>query len=276
MQVTALTDGTFIARPRYFGPDAVSHPRSDVFDRAGAAWLPIGSFLVRAAGRTILVDAGLGPELQQLPEDMYLVGGQLLTGLRAAGVDREEITDVVCTHLHADHVGWLFDEDAEPVFPAASIWFGAGDWHHFVDGPGEMAPHIERGLRSSTQVKLLDQDTTVARGVDAIMTPGHTPGTCPWPSTGAPSASCCSATPSPARSSLSSRPGTRWATSTRRWPNGRASASGGTSPTAARPAWARTSPSSGAAGSPRWSSVAGLPRPKEWPASRPASGSGSS
>src|SRR3954454_5330660 len=199
LQVTALTDGTFIPRPRYFGPDAVSHPRSDVFDRAGAAWLPIGSFLVRTGGRTILVDAGLGPDLQQLPDDMYLVGGQLMTGLRAAGVDRQEITDVVCTHLHADHVGWLFDEDAEPVFPAASIWFGAGDWHHFVDGPGEMAPHIERGLRSSTQLKLLDQDTTVARGVDAIMTPGHTPGTCPWPSTGAPSASCCSATPSPAR-----------------------------------------------------------------------------
>jgi glyoxylase-like metal-dependent hydrolase (beta-lactamase superfamily II) len=59
-----------------------------------------------------------------------------------------DITDVVCSHFHADHVGWLFDLSARPVFPRAAIWFGHDDWHHFVTGSGEMAPHIREGFRS--------------------------------------------------------------------------------------------------------------------------------
>jgi glyoxylase-like metal-dependent hydrolase (beta-lactamase superfamily II) len=99
--------------------------------------------------------------------------------LRAIRITPADIDHVVCTHLHADHCGWLFDAAARPVFPKASIWFGAADWHHFVLNPDVwMFDHIRHGLMNSGADRLqpVSGDMTVATGVDLIMTPGHTPG----------------------------------------------------------------------------------------------------
>ncbi|SHG36640.1 MBL fold metallo-hydrolase [Geodermatophilus nigrescens] len=179
VRVDAVADGTFVARPSYFGADVPAGAHPEVFDRDGAAWLPIGCFVVRSGDRVVLVDAGLGPEVQQLPDRMLLAGGQLPTGLRALGVHPDDVTDVVVTHLHADHVGWLFGLDAEPVFGGATVWFGAGDRAHFVDGPGEMAGHVRDGFRrwaGTSRLRELSEDVAVAPGIDAVLTPGHTPG----------------------------------------------------------------------------------------------------
>jgi glyoxylase-like metal-dependent hydrolase (beta-lactamase superfamily II) len=176
-RVDAVTDGSFVARPGYFGAPATARP--ELFDRDGAAWLPIGCFVVRTGDRVVLVDAGMGPEAQRLPDGMLLVGGQLPTGLRALGVAAGDVTDVVCTHLHADHVGWLFDAEGEAAFPAADVWFGAADGQHFVEGPGEMAPHVRAGFRRLTgdpRLHPLAADAVLAPGVEALLTPGHTPG----------------------------------------------------------------------------------------------------
>jgi len=60
MVVHAVSDGTFVARPAYFGPVLPASSRPDFFNRDGAAWLPIGCFLIRdSGGHTVLVDAGL-------------------------------------------------------------------------------------------------------------------------------------------------------------------------------------------------------------------------
>ncbi len=171
LRVDAVSDGTFVGRPEYFGPDLAADARPDFFSRHGAAWLPIGCFVIRSGDRLVLVDAGLGPDRQELPHDMHLVGGQLLTGLRAVGVTPADITDVICTHLHADHVGWLFRLDARPVFGRAVIWAGEADWRHFVTGPGEMLPHIRAGWRAAADAdrfRPLDRDTAIAPGVNAV------------------------------------------------------------------------------------------------------------
>jgi glyoxylase-like metal-dependent hydrolase (beta-lactamase superfamily II) len=179
LDVCAISDGTFIARPRYFGDHVSSDAHPEFFNRNRAAWLPIGCFVIRSRERLVLVDAGLGPELQELPHGMYLVGGQLMTGLRALDIVPADVTDVVCTHLHSDHVGWLFDLDAQPVFPRARIWLGAADWRCFVDGVGEMADHIRQALRTDShpdRIELVDQEIALTRGITLRLTPGHTPG----------------------------------------------------------------------------------------------------
>ena len=178
----AISDGTFIARPRYFGDHASAEGHADLFDRHGRAWLPIGCFLIRIGDRRVLIDAGMGPaeSAGDQHDRVRLIGGQLLAGLRAVGIETTDITDVVCTHLHRDHVGWLFDAGSRPVFPGATIWFGAGDWRHFVELRDHALPeHIDHGLRTHAhdeRLRLLDRDTAVAPGITAIMAPGHTPG----------------------------------------------------------------------------------------------------
>lgn len=178
VNVTAVSDGTFVARPRYFGSCVPVDARPDFFNHAGAAWLPVGAFVLRVDDRLLLVDAGLGPQLQQLPDGMLLVGGQLLTGLLALGLNPRRVTDVICTHLHSDHVGWLFDLHANPVFAWATIWCGAADWDYYAANGAEMAPHIRAGFLDldRTRLKAIRQDVPIVRGVTAILTPGHTPG----------------------------------------------------------------------------------------------------
>jgi glyoxylase-like metal-dependent hydrolase (beta-lactamase superfamily II) len=180
--ISAISDGTFIARSTYFGDGAAAAGHHDLFDRHGQAWLPIGCFLVRSGTRCVLVDAGMGPSRMWDSDDepCRLVGGQLPVALRALGVRRDDVTDVVCTHLHPDHVGWLFDLDSRPSFPHATIWFGQGDWQYFIDRDDPLIQdHIHHGFRGhagDARLRPIDQDVTVAPGITAIQAPGHTPG----------------------------------------------------------------------------------------------------
>src|SRR5689334_2869197 len=66
---------------------------------------PLNVVVVRSAGRTILIDAGLGVEFPDFPR-----AGQLALRLEAAGITPASVTDVVLTHLHMDHVGGLLTD----------------------------------------------------------------------------------------------------------------------------------------------------------------------
>jgi glyoxylase-like metal-dependent hydrolase (beta-lactamase superfamily II) len=106
LHIHPISDGAFVARPQYFGNRVPPGAHPEFFSRHHTAWLPIGCFLVGTHDRVVLIDAGLGPELVDLPHGMHLIGGQLPTGLRALGVTATDVTDIICSHFHADHVGW--------------------------------------------------------------------------------------------------------------------------------------------------------------------------
>ena len=80
---------------------------------AGGQWrLPVACFLIRAGGRAILVDAGVGPpaswDWQSERE------GGLPGALAAHGVEPDDLDALFLSHLHIDHVGWLADEALYP------------------------------------------------------------------------------------------------------------------------------------------------------------------
>jgi glyoxylase-like metal-dependent hydrolase (beta-lactamase superfamily II) len=140
---------------------------ADLLDDDGNLEIHMGGFLVRSGGRVLLVDAGLGPEPAFGSE-----GGRLLESLAALGVSAAEVTDVVFTHLHFDHIGWASRDDA-PVFPNATYRCDRRDWEHFVGtddhATATLTPVTER-------FEPFDGDVTLAPGVDTRLTPGHTPG----------------------------------------------------------------------------------------------------
>ena len=174
IDVTPLSDGHFNMPPAYFGDAADFEPHKELLNDEGNLVVPIGCFLVKTGDRTVLVDAGLG-ELDLGPIGR---GGDLLGQLEAAGVTLGDIDTVLCTHLHADHAGWL-TKDGEPTFPNATLRFGEGDWEQFVVD-GSEAPNVKASvqlLADRGRVEVIDADgAAVAPGITARMAPGHTMG----------------------------------------------------------------------------------------------------
>ncbi len=155
---------------------------------AGAALLAVQSHVLRVGGRTILVDTCVG-EMKPRPrraEWDRRKGSGYLERLAAAGCRPEDVDIVLCTHLHADHVGWntqLVDGRWVPTFPKARYLMGRAELAHWQ---GEIArdPSASHGayLDSVLPVVEAGQATTVepgeaiADGATILPLPGHTPG----------------------------------------------------------------------------------------------------
>jgi glyoxylase-like metal-dependent hydrolase (beta-lactamase superfamily II) len=141
----------------------------DLLDADGLLGFSMGGFLIRDGTRTVLVDLGVGRR-----RIMGIQGGGFLTALAALGVTPADVTDVVFTHLHVDHVGWAADDEGQPVFPAATYRCAGADWDHFMTGhPGEVA-ELLAGVRD--RFETWDGSGPILPGIDALAAPGHTPG----------------------------------------------------------------------------------------------------
>jgi glyoxylase-like metal-dependent hydrolase (beta-lactamase superfamily II) len=140
---------------------------------AGQLEMPVGTFLIRAGERVVLVDAGYGP---QAPATVS--GARLPENLAAEGIGPADVTDVVLTHLHTDHIGWCA-VDGVPTFPNATYRCAAADWAYFVAGTGDTAFHR---FAASTLAPIEDRfdtwagESTLAPGLDVVPAAGHTPG----------------------------------------------------------------------------------------------------
>jgi glyoxylase-like metal-dependent hydrolase (beta-lactamase superfamily II) len=149
-------------------------PHRDLLDPEGRLEMPVRSFVVQSGGRVLVIDLGFGPDR---PPGMP--GGELLESLRTVGIEPDDVTDVVLTHLHNDHIGWA-STDAGPTFPHATYRCDARDWDHFV-AHGDDADRMSVFARSKLapieeRFDLWDSDWTVVPGVDVVHAPGHTPG----------------------------------------------------------------------------------------------------
>ncbi|WP_174296681.1 MBL fold metallo-hydrolase [Sphingomonas bacterium] len=82
---------------------------------------PISCLCVTLAdGRRMIVDSGIGgvagPDGSPIPS-----AGRFADAVRRAGIDPATIDTVFVSHIHPDHIGGLFDDDDQPLFPNADI-----------------------------------------------------------------------------------------------------------------------------------------------------------
>jgi glyoxylase-like metal-dependent hydrolase (beta-lactamase superfamily II) len=143
-------------------------------------------FVLRSKGRSVMIDTCIGADRDREFPVFTNMQTTFLEDLAAAGFPHESITDVLCTHLHFDHVGWntrKVNGKWVPTFPQARYYFGREEFAHWkflreTDGYHHMEhlkdaidPVLEAGL-----VEFIDPDFRLTDEVSLIATPGHTPG----------------------------------------------------------------------------------------------------
>ncbi|MFZ4531253.1 MAG: MBL fold metallo-hydrolase, partial [Alsobacter sp.] len=181
--------------PDYDAAILTAHPllaSASFFDApSGRLMSSMQSWLVLGEGHVILVDTGCGngktrsaPAFRRF-HDLNL---PFLERLAAAGVQPSDVTHVVNTHLHVDHVGWnteLRDGVWTPTFPNARYVWGRLETEHWLDPARGLAAQPEaaevladsvRPVIEAGRVTLLDDGDTVVPGMRVRHAPGHTAG----------------------------------------------------------------------------------------------------
>lgn len=137
----------------------------------------VRSLLIRGLGRTILVDSGLGTQWTEKQTAMFAIDHSRFDPIRSLaplGVAPQDITDVILSHLHFDHVGGAL------IFQNAKYYVERSNLSH-AHAPTEkdrasfLEEKIEPLLRSGRLV-ILDGNQEIVPGVSTYVTHGHTPG----------------------------------------------------------------------------------------------------
>ena len=151
--------------------------------------LSLHSFVLRVGGLTVLIDSCVGedkprPRRADWHERRYT---GYLDCLAAAGLKPADIDIVLCTHLHADHVGWntrLDNGRWVPTFPNARYVIGRTELAHWEqaerEAPGvhnhaafadSVLPVVEAGM-----VERVDDGFALFSGAEILPLAGHSPG----------------------------------------------------------------------------------------------------
>jgi glyoxylase-like metal-dependent hydrolase (beta-lactamase superfamily II) len=137
----------------------------------------VNTFLIRAKGRTALMDTGCGNKMQAS-------SGRLLAHLAAVGVAPAEIDTVLLTHMHPDHSNGLTDDAGARIFPNAELVMHAAEPRFWLDdaamAKADETSRLRNFQHAREQVapyeKRLFTGGEVFPGVTAMPLPGHTPG----------------------------------------------------------------------------------------------------
>lgn len=140
---------------------------------------PCNVTLLQTPDRTVLFDVGSGQEF--MPS-----AGSLLESLDALDVTPDDITDVVFTHGHPDHLWGLLDDFGDPMFADAAYYMGQQEFDYWtnpntVSEIGEARQTFAVGAQHrldiiAEQVQFIKDGEEILPGVAARGTVGHTPG----------------------------------------------------------------------------------------------------
>ena len=135
--------------------------------------------LYRDGTNTVLFDVGSGP-------DFMPTAGTIVDSLDALGLAPEDITHVVFTHAHPDHIWGLLDEFDDPLFYEATYMMGRTEWDYWwnpetVNTIGDARAAFAVGAKRRMEaiegaVELFDTGDEILPGIAAVSSPGHTPG----------------------------------------------------------------------------------------------------
>ncbi|ARK13317.1 MBL fold metallo-hydrolase [Fibrella sp. ES10-3-2-2] len=139
--------------------------------------------LIEAGNRLVLVDTGIGTKQDEKFFGHYALNGDatLATSIHMAGYSLNEVTDVLLTHLHFDHVGGAVERVGDrlsPTFSKAVYWTHPAhlDWA-IRPNPREKASFLRENivpLQESGQLQFFGDTYLNIPGLELIYVDGHT------------------------------------------------------------------------------------------------------
>jgi glyoxylase-like metal-dependent hydrolase (beta-lactamase superfamily II) len=130
------------------------------------------AYLIKHGARRILVDAGSGPVDS---------AGKLFSHLAALGVSTDQISDILLTHLHADHIGGV-EQDGLARFANATLYLDKEElafWRKLAEAGNKQAQRTMAKLApyaSRNRLKQFGSDSELLPGIHTIASHGHTAG----------------------------------------------------------------------------------------------------
>ena len=181
-EVTTISDGLRPGEGPHpiFGQDQSAEAVAELMEEN---FLPSDRFvngftptLVNTGSELVLFDTGLGEGAREAGM------GKLRERLATAGYSPEQVTIVVLTHFHGDHISGM-TEGNRPAFPNARYFAGQAEYDFWTASDRMSGPTEQNAQLVETKVKPFAERTTfladgdeVVAGVSAMLAPGHTPG----------------------------------------------------------------------------------------------------
>ena len=190
IEMTVATDG--VARFKMaedhvtnIKKDVVNAALAEVFMEKDMMTTPYNPVAVNTGSKLAVIDTGTGETNYKKSNG---VGGQFISNLAAAGIDRSAVDTVIISHYHGDHINGLLMADNSLTYPNAEILVPGPEHKYWMDD-GEMSratngrvqvnfKNVRRVFNPEVQkrVKTYEWGKEVISGITAQSTPGHTPG----------------------------------------------------------------------------------------------------
>ncbi len=132
------------------------------------------NFIDPALGRNFFTPTVVNTGSEVILFDTGLDAGGITEALAAAGYAPGDVTHVVLTHMHGDHIGGLTDAMGNPTFANAVYVAGATEYDHWARAANDGFEAKVRPL--SAAMTMIGDGDTVRNGITAVAAPGHTPG----------------------------------------------------------------------------------------------------
>ena len=154
-------------------------------DKQNRIPLALRCLVLETPDELVLVDTGIGNKESEKFHDLYGIENagnptRLEDGIEEAGFIPQDISIVVCTHLHFDHAGGLtrLDQDghATATFPNAHIHVQMQEWEDAKAGRSTMTgTYLHSNLDPvADQIVTHEGDSTIMSGIRVMPVPGHT------------------------------------------------------------------------------------------------------
>ncbi|MGB0423565.1 MAG: MBL fold metallo-hydrolase [Flavobacteriales bacterium] len=169
-------------------PKSIWSRTNEPDERNMCSWA-MRSLLIEDGDRLILVDCGIGDKQSDKFFSYYFLFGDdsLESSLAKHGFRKDDITDIILTHLHFDHCGGAIEFDAKkemyrPAFKNAKFWSCEPHWNWAVNpNPREKASFLKENINpieESGQLNFIHRESTYTEdafpGIDIFFADGHT------------------------------------------------------------------------------------------------------